>query len=190
MIDPTQYTVKAQLTWTTQRVGDILPVEFYDLIEKNRAHIRKTFPITTATCIDVEATAGFLKLFVEREESKENFFLFMRDDATKKLIGFACVKNITPDLAKCELAYFADKDCEGRGIITKAVADLLVLCFGELKMNKVYICTPTTNIASQKVALKNGFTHEGILRDEFRNGDGEFEDVVYFALLNEDYNER
>ena len=190
MIDPTQYTVKAQLTWTTQRVGDILPVEFYDLIEKNRAHIRKTFSITTATCIDVDATAGFLKLFVEREESKENFFLFMRDDATKKLIGFACVKNITPDLAKCELAYFADKDCEGRGIITKAVADLLVLCFGELKMNKVYICTPTTNIASQKVALKNGFTHEGILRDEFRNGDGEFEDVVYFGLLKEDYNER
>lgn len=190
MIDPTQYAVKTSLTWTTQRVDKILPVEFYDLIEKNRAHIRKTFPITTATCIDVEATAGFLKLFVEREESKENFFLFMRDDATNKLIGFACVKNITPDLAKCELAYFADKDCEGRGIITKAVADLLVLCFGELKMNKVYICTPTTNIASQKVALKNGFTHEGILRDEFRNGDGEFEDVVYFGLLKEDYNER
>lgn len=189
MMNPThQHTTDTQLTWIKQGVGDILPEEFYNLIEKNRKHLRKTFPQTVAICVDEEATAGFLIVLVEREERKDNVFLFMRDVATREVIGLACAKNINFNLAKCELAYFIDKDYEGRGIVTAAVGELLAPCFDELKMNKICIYTPITNIGSQKVALRNGFTQEGILKEEFNNGDAGFEDVVYFGLRKEDYN--
>ena len=35
--------------------------------------------------------------------------------------------------------------------------------------------------------LKHHFKQEGILRDEFKNGDGILEDVVYFGLLKSEY---
>jgi RimJ/RimL family protein N-acetyltransferase len=100
------------------------------------------------------------------------------------------VKNIDRKIGKCELAYFVDKDFEGKGIITKAVGDLIAFCFTELLMNKITICTSPVNYASQKIALKHGFKQEGVLREEFKNGQGILEDIFYFGLLRSDYNER
>ena len=46
-------------------------------------------------------------------------------------------------------------------------------------------------MGSQKVATKNGFIQEGILREEFKNGEGKLEDIMYFGLIKSDYkNER
>jgi RimJ/RimL family protein N-acetyltransferase len=91
-------------------------------------------------------------------------------------------------IAKCELAYFIDKEFEGKGIISKAVGKVIGFCFGELMMNKITICTSKINIASQRIALKYGFQEEGILREEFRSGEGVLEDIIYFGLLKKDYN--
>jgi RimJ/RimL family protein N-acetyltransferase len=88
---------------------------------------------------------------------------------------------------KCELAYFIDKNFEGKGIISKAVADTVAFCFNDLQMNKVYICTSKINAASQRIATKLGFQKEGILREEFKNGKAILEDIVYFGLLKSEY---
>lgn len=179
------------ISWTTDSIHNIRPDEFYNLIEKNIEHIRKTFPVTLSNCADLGKTIDFIALSIANELRKENYYYYLRNSESNTLIGYVCIKNINTTLAKCELAYFVDKDFEGRGIITKAVGNTLAVCFDELNMNKVYICTSPVNMASQKVALKHGFAKEGILRDEFRNGEGILEDVVYFGLLKSDYkNER
>ena len=67
------------------------------------------------------------------------------------------------------------------------VSNALEFCFNELMLNKIFICTSEINIASQRVALKHNFKQEGILRDEFRNGDGELQNTVYFGLLKSEY---
>jgi ribosomal-protein-serine acetyltransferase len=54
-------------------------------------------------------------------------------------------------------------------------------------MNKIFICTSEVNLASQRIALKHNFKQEGILRDEFRNGDGTLQNTVYFGLLKSEY---
>ncbi|GGF27679.1 GNAT family N-acetyltransferase [Flavobacterium limi] len=54
-------------------------------------------------------------------------------------------------------------------------------------MNEVFICTSDVNLASQRIALKHNFKQEGILRDEFRNCDGELQNSVYFGLLKSEY---
>jgi ribosomal-protein-serine acetyltransferase len=179
------------ITWTTESIHNIRPDEFHNLIERNTEHIRKTFPVTLSNCANLEKTIDFVALAIANELRKESYYYYLRDNGTNSLIGYVVIKNINTTLAKCELAYFVDKNFEGKGIITKAVGNTLAICFDELKMNKVYICTSPVNIASQKVALKHGFAREGILRDEFRNGEGTLEDVVYFGLLKSDYkNER
>jgi ribosomal-protein-serine acetyltransferase len=175
------------ITWTTNSVHNIRPDEFYNLISRNAEHIEKTFPVTLSGCLTLEKTIGFIALAIAGQLRKDTFYYYLRDNETDTLIGYLCIKNINRSLGKCELAYFVDKDFEGRGIITRAVANALSVCFNRLGMNKVYICTSPENMASQKVALKHGFRQEGILRSEFKNGQGGLEDIFYFGLLKSDY---
>jgi ribosomal-protein-serine acetyltransferase len=178
-------------TWKTDTIADILSEEFYALIDRNREHISKTFPVTLRGCADLESTKKFIGEAIDNQIWSENFYFYMRNTATNNLIGYIVVKNINMDISKCELGYFVDKDYQGRGIISKAVANALDYCFDELQMNKVTICTSLTNAASQRVATKHGFIQEGILREEFKNIEGLMEDIVYFGLLKSAYqNER
>ncbi|MES2487502.1 MAG: GNAT family protein [Bacteroidota bacterium] len=174
-------------TWKTDSIAQILPEEFYELIERNRQHIAKTFPGTLGNCKDFPATVAFLLQAAENQENATYYYFYLRDSTSQKLIGYLVIKNIDRHINKCEFGYFIDKDFEGRGITTQLVANTLAFCFDTLGMNKVYICTSTINTASQKVALKNGFVQEGVLRREFKNGQGILEDIVYFGLLKSDY---
>ncbi|MNE64015.1 putative ribosomal N-acetyltransferase YdaF [compost metagenome] len=103
------------------------------------------------------------------------------------MIGYLCVKTIDYRVSKCEFGYFVDENYQGKGITSKMVSDALEFCFNELMLNKVFICTSEINVASQRIALKHNFKQEGILRDEFRNGDGTLQNSVYFGLLKSEY---
>lgn len=174
--------------WKIERIENILPEEFYKLIDKNRDHIRKTFPVTLANSDSLNKAKDFLAVSLDKEKNKEGFYFYARDTKTNYLIGYLCVKTIDYRISKCELGYFVDEDFQGKGITSKMVSDALEFCFNELMMNKVFICTSEINFASQRIALKNNFKQEGILRDEFRNGDDELQNTVYFGLLKSEYN--
>ncbi len=176
--------------WKIDRIENILPEEFYKLIDKNRNHIGKTFPVTLANSDSLEKADDFLEVSILKEKNNEGFYFYTRDIKTNDLIGYLCVKTIDYRISKCELGYFIDENFQGKGITSKMVSNALDFCFNELLMNKVFICTSEINIASQRIALKHNFKQEGILRDEFRNGDGELQNTVYFGLLKSEYNER
>lgn len=177
----------AAANWKTDSIDSITPETFYNLIERNREHIYKTFPVTTTSCADLDKTKAFIQNAIATEKNKNGYYFYLRDVATNLLIGYVAIKNIDRKIMKCELAYFIDKEYQGQGITSQAVANTVTYCFEELGMNKVFICTSTTNIGSQKVATKNGFIQEGILREEFKNGKGKLEDIVYFGLIKSDY---
>ena len=174
-------------SWKTETIENILPEEFFELIQKNKNHIHKTFPRTVANCLSLDKTISFISQKVEKERNSEGYYFYIRNTETNILIGYVCVKNINLDIMKCELAYFVDADFEGKGIVSKAVSETIAFCFTELNMNKVFICTSKVNKASQQIAIKHGFQQEGILRDEFKNHEGILEDIVYFGLLKSEY---
>ena len=174
--------------WKTDRIENILPTEFYKLIDKNKNHIGKTFPVTLANSDSLKKAEDFITISLDKEKNKEGYYFFARDIITNSLIGYLCVKTIDYRISKCELGYFIDEDFQGKGITSKMVSDALDFCFNELMLNKVFICTSEVNLASQRIALKHNFKQEGILRDEFRNGDGELQNTVYFGLLKSEYN--
>ncbi|WP_298155471.1 GNAT family N-acetyltransferase [Flavobacterium sp.] len=176
--------------WKIVTPYEIQPEAFFSLVDKNREHIRKTFPKTLANCNSAEKTNEFILASKKRQDNREGFNFFIKHTETNGLIGYVSIKNINTGIAKCELAYFVDKDFEGRGIISSAVSETIDYCFENLGMNKVYICTSKTNAASQRIATKHGFIAEGTLREEFRNGDGALEDIIYFGLLKSDHHER
>lgn len=173
--------------WKIATIDHILPEEFFNLIEKNKTHIAKTFPLTLSHCLDLEKTKQFIAYNQDKEHHKEGYFFYPRNTKTNILIGYLCVKSIDHRLSKCELGYFVDEDYQRRGITSEVVAQALAFCFNTLQMNKVFICTSKINKASQQIALKHHFKQEGILREEFKSGDGTFEDIVYFGLLKSEY---
>jgi ribosomal-protein-serine acetyltransferase len=169
--------------WKIDKIQNILAEEFFDLIEKNKLRLKNTFPVTLLRCSDIEKSKDFIKFNTNKERNKEGYFFYIRNIDTNDLIGYLGIKNIDNKISKCELFYFIDKDFEGKGIISKAVSDVIKICFNDLMMNKVFICTSKINIASQQIALKQGFEQEGILREEFKNGNGVLEDILYYGLL-------
>ena len=179
------------VNWKTERIENILPKEFYKLIDKNRNHIEKTFPVTLVNSDTLAKAVNFIAVSIDKEKNKEGYYFFARDLKTNALIGYLYIKNVDTRISKCEFGYFIDEDFQGKGIISKMVSETLDFCFNELLMNKIFICTSEVNLASHRVALKHTFQQEGILRDEFINGDGVLQNTVYFGLLKSDYlNER
>jgi ribosomal-protein-serine acetyltransferase len=173
--------------WTLETIDTILATEFYTLIENNRTHIQSTFPVTIANCVDLEKTIEFIEKNKKKQNDKEGYYYYLRSVVSHQLIGYVCIKNVDLKILKCELAYFIDKNFEGKGIISEAVSQVIGYCFDTLQMNKVFICTSKINAASQQIALKNGFQKEGVLRQEFKNGYAILEDIVYFGLLKSEY---
>ncbi len=173
--------------WKLDKIENIHFEEFFDLIENNRNRIKKTFPVTVSNCVELKATEEFIAKNSQIEKEKTGYYFYVRNLETNKLIGYLGIKKIDYNISKCELFYFIDKDFEGKGIISKAVSEIIDFCFKELNRNKIFICTSKINFGSQQIALKNGFVHEGTLREEFKNHEGVLEDINYYGLLKSDY---
>src|SRR6218665_3686381 len=120
------------IDWKIDRIKNLLPEEFYQLIDKNRSHIEKTFPVTPANSDSLEKAQNFIKLSLEKESNKEGFHFYAREMNTNDLIGYLCVKSVDIRISKCELGYFVDEDFQGKGITSKMVAIALDFCFNEL----------------------------------------------------------
>ena len=173
--------------WKLINLDEIQPNEFFELIQHNRIHIENTLTITVKNCENLEKTTQYIQIKKNNQINKTDFYFYVRNIETNKLIGYIGIKKIDYAISKCELFYFIDKHFEGKGIISNAVSQTLDFCFDKLLMQKIIICTSKVNIGSQKIALKHNFKQEGILRNERLNHLKQYEDIVYFGLLKSEY---
>ena len=71
-------------------------------------------------------------------------------------------------LQTCMVGYFVDERRAGRGLATRAVAEVVEFAFGELRLHRVEAGTATENLASQRVLERNGFTLVGRMRKHLK----------------------
>jgi len=62
----------------------------------------------------------------------------------------------------CRLGYWVSADQNGRGLATRAVAEIKQLAFGELGLHRIEAGTLLHNVASQRVLERNGFVRFGL----------------------------
>lgn len=80
-----------------------------------------------------------------------------------------------------ELGYWLGKKYWGKGIITEAVQQIIPVAFRLYDITRLYARTFGSNLASQKVLMKAGFTKEAsISKSFFKNG--RFEDEIIYAI--------
>jgi ribosomal-protein-serine acetyltransferase len=159
---------------------------YFTLVDNNRKRLEHFFAGTVAKNRTPEDTRSFIVSILEREEKKLYFPFVIIDELSKNLIGYIDVKSVDWNIPKAELGFFIDEKYEGKGIVTKAVGLIADHCFREFKMKKLFLRTHKANTGSKRVAEKNGFEVEGVIRCDYKTTSGEIVDLIYYGRLNED----
>lgn len=106
-----------------------------------------------------------------------------------KLIGIIWHFVSVPYLNAREIGYtLFDTEQRGKGIVSEAVSLLTDYLFNSLHINRLEIRMDTRNIASEKVAIKCGYTKEGVTR-QASFSQGQHFDMNVYALLRSEWRE-
>ena len=79
-----------------------------------------------------------------------------------------------------------EHDQRGAGLGTEAVNVIADFCFGQLRLERVWLVTDSVNDRAQHVYARAGFVHEGRLRRAFYQ-DGVFQDDIWMAMLRSEW---
>ncbi len=156
---------------------------FFQLIDQNRSQLEDFFPGTLSENLSLADTQNYCESVVRKITAKSYFPYTIEDDRTGQLIGLVDVKNINWKIPKGELGYFIDQNYAGKGITSKALGllvDYLVMTYG---FKKLLCRVNEENIGSIKVALKNGFTLEGTIRNDHATTSGKVVDLNYYGRI-------
>ncbi len=157
---------------------------YYLLIFENKEELKESFPITVLNTTTPAKTRIYLKNLQENWLQDKGGKLGIWLDTT--LIGMIMIKNIDWSIPKCELGYFVGAAFSRKGYATEALKAILNYCFNDLNFAKVFVRVIATNTASLALAEKCGFIREGYLKDEYRTGDQQLVDLVYFGIFPEE----
>ena len=154
---------------------------YFNLISANRQRLSNYFPVTLSKTETLEKTRECVDSYLELTTTKELFvFLIMYGEQP---IGVVILKEIDHRSQKCEFAWFIDGAYEGRGHASQALQPVMTFVFNELEFNRVFCMISVGNAPSIRLAERNGFEHEGILKENFKMSDGSFSDVHHYGLL-------
>ncbi len=133
---------------------------------------------------DPEATRGFLTSMAEgRGAGTKRLFGIWVDD---ELVGGTLFPTLNAHSGVGEVGVFLAAPARGQGIVTRTVTAMLDWAFTERDMRRMeWRCAPG-NAASRAIPAQLGFSHEGTLRQVFRNGD-RFDDLEVWAILREEW---
>jgi RimJ/RimL family protein N-acetyltransferase len=127
--------------------------------------------------------------FPYNEEDAINFLRFAQEDKCAKIfaiefenhavggIGIHPLNDIFRNNA--ELGYWLGEPYWGRGIISEAIHQVVPLAFSLLPINRLFARPFATNIASQRVLEKNGFSLEARFEKTFIKDDELIDELVY-----------
>jgi RimJ/RimL family protein N-acetyltransferase len=122
----------------------------------------------------------FVNLAEEWKRSGQRLCMAVTDGETGELVGAVDVRPKDIDRS-ADIGYWVAAPARGRGTAPRAVRLLSDWAFEVLGVERVKVATHPENKASQRVALKAGFTREGLVPD-YELARGGWEDRVIFSL--------
>ena len=150
--------------------------------------------------LEIAASTGFRPMStpseaegkIHRDMDSGLMFCISEKDRPERNIG---VFEITPHKTstvsgeKCnyEICYFLHKQARGKGYMTEVVGRMKHYLFEERKADSLTIAVLPRNDASRRVALKSGFTYEGLERRCGTNYLDEVVDLEYYTLYKGEY---
>lgn len=129
---------------------------------------------------------------IRRDMNSGLMFCISEEGLPEKVLGIFEVtphKTNTVSGEKCnyEICYFLHKEARGKGYMTEVVERMKRYLFDERMADSLTIAVLPRNDSSRRVALKSGFTYEGLKRKCGMNYLDEVVDLEYYTLYKEEY---
>lgn len=138
------------------------------------------------------STASEVEGHIRRGMASQLMFGIVEKERSERIIGvfeLTPQKKSTASGEKCnyEICYFLHPDARGKGYMTEVVGAMKVYMFTKRDADVLTIYVVPKNDASRRVALKCGFTYDGLKKEcgiTYRN---ELVDLEYYTLYKEEY---
>lgn len=157
----------------------------FRLIDEHRDHLRAWMPWLDGTRGEEDVRGWAEAERAKAVEGKAVQFVLLEERAHAGVIGF---NEVDWGHSQAEMGYWLAADRQGRGLITRAAAELVRWAFDDLGLNRVAIRAATGNERSRAIPERLGFRHEGTEREAERLYD-RFVDLEVYGLLAGDRRE-
>ncbi|HEX2081160.1 MAG TPA: GNAT family N-acetyltransferase [Longimicrobium sp.] len=124
---------------------------------------RRRFEFPDDFVPSLEHSRAVIARWAEERRAGVRFPFAVRDAATGTLLGGFELRPLGEGTAN--IAYWTYPPHRGRGVATEAVRQACALAFAELGFRRIELKADLDNVASRRVALRNGFREVGV-----RNG--------------------
>lgn len=159
--------------------------EWADLREASRAFLTPWEPTWAADETSRSSFRYKLRRYAEDARDDKAYALFVWREGDDALVGGVTLSNVRRGVAQTgSLGYWAGVSFAGKGYITAAVHAVTRYAFEELELHRVEAACQPDNIASQRVLMKAGFTHEGRARAYLKIA-GQWRDHLLFGIVND-----
>ncbi len=169
-------------TFTIVDFDTKMSLEFFNLIDSNRTRLEDFFAGTVSRTKTLEDTVNYCAI-IERKVNDKSYFPYIITNKDNGFIGLVDVKNIDWNVPKAEIGYFIASNYEGKGIISKAMGNVIEYLVDTYKFKKLLCRVGSKNQGSINVAIKNGFQLEGTIRNDYRTTKGEIVDLIYYGKV-------
>lgn len=111
------------------------------------------------------ATEWYARYQAARKDGTREVFVALAPDGA--FLGVALAPHIDAEAREMELGYLVAPAARGRGVGTEMLRQLTTWALTEGQAMRVALIIDVTNVASQLVAARAGYTFEGVLRSAY-----------------------
>lgn len=123
------------------------------------------------------------------KQDGQNFISFAKDQSSHRIFaiiinneacgGIGLHPQTDVSIKNAELGYWIGEQYWGKGIITKAIIEIVTYGFENLKIDRIFARPFGSNFASQRVLEKAGFLLEARFKNTFWKNDVYEDELVY-----------
>ena len=149
---------------------------------KNNKNVKKNF------CIQKDLTKEeHLNWFNNKILKGEVKQFIIKDEENNIEVGSTYLRDIDLKNRKAEFGIFIGEDlARGKGIGSRSVELTVDYAFETLKLHKVFLRVFENNIQGIRAYEKAGFKYEGTAKDDIILPNGEYQNIVFMSIINEE----
>jgi ribosomal-protein-alanine N-acetyltransferase len=158
--------------------------EWAELRALSRAHLTPWEPAWAPDDLSRSMYRRRLRAYAKdvRDDTSYPYFIF--DSVAGALVGGMTLSNVRRGSAQtASLGYWMGAPYAGHGYMRNAVATLLPVAFGPLRLHRIEAATMLANAASIRVLEVCGFEREGLARSYLKIN-GRWEDHLLYARVS------
>lgn len=154
--------------------------DLHNLVIKNKIFLQTAFDWAQHVGSEEDTRRNVQSNQMLHQRGYAKMFLIFKDDA---LVGVLSFNTIEPTNKTGYIGYWLDEDHQGQGILSQSLQAFMRYYVERGEIRRFVIKCRVANQHSNGVAVRNGFTLEGCLREaEYLNG--RFDDVNIYGKIS------